>query len=451
MAAVVDVREVRIPRAMKHQEPLLKADARFKIACNGRRWGKTVVGLKSVLEGHGPRNRKGVPRYKGALHGGNIWWVAPTYKIAQPIWRALKAATRDAWVEKSEVDRRIVLPGGGSVTVRSADDPDSLRGAGLDGMVVDEAAMLKADAWGQALRPALADRQGWAILISTPKGMNWFAREFDRAAERADYKRWQRPSWDNPLMTPDEIDALRRVMGPLEFAQEVEAQFVVAGRGMFKPEWRRYWHTSGAYLPNLGLDGLDSVTLLPGLETPNETPRSLPVAGLRRFATVDLATSTKTSADYTVISAWGASSDADLIALEVIRERMEGPDIIPTLEEVVRRWRLSFVGIEAAGMQLALVQQAVRAGLPAKELRAGSDKVTRAMTATARCQAGKVFLPEAADDLHDLESEMLSFPEGEHDDFVDTLAYACIELTSVNMEPAIAPTGMGRESPWRIS
>ncbi len=129
---------------------------------------------------------------------------------------------------------------------------------------------------------------------------------------------------------------------------------------------------------------------------------------------------------------------------------MEGPDIVPAMAAVHARWRLQHLSIEKVGLQLAIVQEAIRAGLPARGITAPGDKVQRAISATARCQAGRVYLPADAPWLHDLETEMLSFPVGEHDDFVDTLAYAAIELSSVDMEPAIAPAGIGRESPWSI-
>ncbi len=76
--------------------------------------------------------------------------------------------------DPSESERLIVLPGGGEFQVKSADNPDSLRGAGLDGVVVDEAAYVKEEAWTEALRPALSDRRGWAMFISSPNGYNWF-------------------------------------------------------------------------------------------------------------------------------------------------------------------------------------------------------------------------------------------------------------------------------------
>ena len=161
----------------------------------------------------------------GAIDGANIWWVGPTFTITSIIWRQLKRATQKAWTDKSETERRIELPGGGSVTVRSADNPDSLRGDGLDGLVIDEASFVDRRAWVEALRPALADKRGWCMKITTPNGYNWIKEEFDAAEDREGWERWQRPSADNPLMTQEELHEALLDMGPRAFAQEHGAQF----------------------------------------------------------------------------------------------------------------------------------------------------------------------------------------------------------------------------------
>lgn len=442
---------ILLPRALEHQEKILRNKSKSKVVVIGRRGGKTVMGLIACILGHGPKNRAGVPKYPGAIHGAAIWWVAPTYKIGKIIWRSLKHSLRGAWVSKNEVDWRIDLPGGGSVTVRSADDPDALRGAGINGVVVDEAALLSEEAWGEALQPTLLDNDGWAILISTPKGINWFKRMFDAVPSKPDWARWQMPTWVNPRISKSRLEEARRDMGPLEFAQEIEALFVTAGAGMFKPEWRRYWRPVGSlYQPELGLDGLETLALQDVEDTPR-SPRTVSVRALRRFATVDLAASKKTTADFTVIATWGVWPDRhDLILLDVVRERLGGDEFPDELWRAYQLWKPSFIGMESSGMQLAIVQQATAKGLPTKELRPMADKIARATTAQARMSQGRIWFPADAEWLHEIETEVLAFPEGEHDDFVDTMAYAAIELTSHDLEPAIAPLGSTRESPWRI-
>jgi predicted phage terminase large subunit-like protein len=212
----------------------------------------------ATVKGHGTyRGQR-----RGAVDGGNIWWVAPSYKVASKIWRDLKRATKDAWISKNEVERRIEFPNGGAITVWSADDPESLVGDGLDGVVVDEAGKVPKEAWGESLRPALADKQGWALFIGTPKGKNWFSDTFDFADGQPNEKwqRWQLPTWDNPTVTADEIEDMRADMTGAKFAQEIEAKFsewlgdtfprdkaiVVTEypRGISKPV--RYWDKAGS-------------------------------------------------------------------------------------------------------------------------------------------------------------------------------------------------------------
>ncbi len=184
------------------------------------------MGLIQTISGHGP-NRE----FIGAAQGGRIWWVAPSYPIANEIiWPDLKRACSGAWIEKSEAEHSIRLPGDGVISVKSADNPDSLRGAGLDGLVMDEAAFTKKNVWQEVLRPALSDREGWATFISTPNGMNWFYDLFQLADGAATYERWQQPTADNPCIAASELLAAKKQIGSRAFAQEYEAKFAsVAG------------------------------------------------------------------------------------------------------------------------------------------------------------------------------------------------------------------------------
>lgn len=217
---------IRIPRALEHQKKILYDVNRYKVAACGRRWGKTAMGLISVLAGHGSLEQ---PRI-GAAAGGHIWWTAPTYGVAAKIWRDLKKAAKEAWKHKYEAERTIVFKSGGIITVKSADRPDMLRGEGLDGVVLDEAAFCRETLWHDVLRPSLTDRGGWAILISTPNGRNWFYRLWRDANETLGWHRWQLPTAENPMLPPEEIEQARLDIGARSFSQEYCAQFLdVAG------------------------------------------------------------------------------------------------------------------------------------------------------------------------------------------------------------------------------
>ncbi len=174
---------------------------------------------------------------KTALEGaGRVWWVAPSYPQSSAAWRELKALAHQIPGKVIREDaRRIVLPGDGEISVRSADAPDSLRGEGLDLVVIDEAAFCPADVWTDALRPALSDRQGGALLISTPAGYSWFYEAWQRGQEgRDDWHSWQYPTSDNPLIPADEIDAARESLPDRTFRQEYLAEFIPDGAGVFR-------------------------------------------------------------------------------------------------------------------------------------------------------------------------------------------------------------------------
>ena len=146
-------------------------EARWKILCAGRRFGKSRLGVQMCME--------------VALRGGRAWWVAPTFAISRVGWRDIQAAAsfpKEMGVNIKVGDMQVDFNNGGFIGVRSADNPQRLRGEGLDFLVMDEAAFVKEETWTEVLRPTLTERKGSALFISTPKGMdNWFYRLFERA------------------------------------------------------------------------------------------------------------------------------------------------------------------------------------------------------------------------------------------------------------------------------
>lgn len=219
---------------------MLIDDSRFKLLVCGRRWSKTSAGLQMAVRGHGSSRGK----LKGVIDGGRVFWVAPSYPQIESsqIWEQLKRCfegmIKHGAARKREVEREITLvENGGSIAVKTADSPDarSLRGAGLDGAIIDEAAFTREETWTQGIRPSLSDKKGWAALLTTPNGANWIEKLYRRVGRHSSngWRAWQRPSSDNPLMTPDEMAALREELGPRAYAQEHEAQFVETEGAIF--------------------------------------------------------------------------------------------------------------------------------------------------------------------------------------------------------------------------
>ena len=215
--------DVTLPALHTSQRKVVDSDARFRVLACGRRWGKTRLGSALCIE--------------TALMGGRAWWVAPSYPMSTVGWRLIhRLGIQIPGAEIRKVDRMIMLPGGGEVKVRSADNPDSLRGEGLDFAVLDECAFTKEPAWVEAIRPALSDRQGKAMFISTPKGRNWFWRLWQRCQDKTDdeWQGWQLPTSDNPYIPDSEIEAARASLPERIYRQEYLAEFIDDAGGVFQ-------------------------------------------------------------------------------------------------------------------------------------------------------------------------------------------------------------------------
>lgn len=200
-----------------HNDP-----ARFKTLSAGRRWGKTRLGVMECLD--------------VASRGGLAWWVAPSYKISQVGWKPLsRMARRIPTAEVRLSDLEVRLPNGGAVAVRSADSAGGLRGEGLDFVVFDECAFMREEAWTEEIRPALSDKQGRALFISTPKGRNWFWNIYQRGVNQENnWKSFTFKTTDNPYIPPSEVEDARRDIPELVFQQEYEAQFVDMEGAVFR-------------------------------------------------------------------------------------------------------------------------------------------------------------------------------------------------------------------------
>ena len=389
---------IDFPELHEAQQTVKDDPARWKILCAGRRFGKSRLGVQLCLE--------------QALDGGRVWWVAPTFAIARVGWRDVVAAAsefpKEAGVNIKIGDMEVTFPSGGSISVKSADNPQRLRGEGLNYLVMDEAAFVREETWTEVLRPTLTENKGQALFISTPIGMdNWFYHLWEKAEKAEDWARFQYPTVANPIIDPAEVESAREDLGELVFAQEYLAEFISEGAQIFRSSWFNY------YKPGVGTLWADG--------------KKYKESELQRFATVDLAVSTKESADYTVISCFGYHADDDkLFMLDMFRERVEAPDIVPQIERMVGIHNLEWVGIERAGYQLAIVQFARRQGIKIKELRADKDKRSRALPLSAKMERGLVYFPKNADWVSEVERELLTFPIGVHDDIVDTLAYATL-------------------------
>ncbi|MFQ5592174.1 MAG: terminase large subunit domain-containing protein, partial [Phycisphaerae bacterium] len=215
-------------------------DARFLVLYCGRRWGKSMF--------------EAWVAYHTAGNGGQVWWIAPTFPVGSTAWEELLRPMA-AYIPGSEVslsDRRVTFPGGGAVQVKSADNPDSLRGKGLDLAILDEAAFMRERVWMEAVRPTLTERRGKAIFGTTPNGINWMYNMYNTGQVPNDQGivSLRFPTADNPYIPLSEIEAAR---GSPAFAQEYEANPAAGNDGVIPLHWVqaacdrwREWQADGA-------------------------------------------------------------------------------------------------------------------------------------------------------------------------------------------------------------
>ena len=205
------------------QQQIADDSHRFITVVAGRRFGKTHFSIRQLCK-------------HARIPDSTVWYVAPTYRQAkQIVWRKLKNKLQDLrWSKKvNESELSIELKNGSIISLKGADNADSLRGVGLDYLVMDEFADIDPEAWYEVLRPTLADREGGALFIGTPKGLgNWAHDLYNMPTEQPEqWSSYQFTTIQGGNVKPEEIEAARRDLDERTFRQEFMATFeTYAGR-----------------------------------------------------------------------------------------------------------------------------------------------------------------------------------------------------------------------------
>jgi hypothetical protein len=178
-----------------------------------------------------------------------VAWFAPDYKALQEVWRDVCRLLRIVTVKRDAQQFRLELSTGGVIDFWSLDsDPEACRGRRYKRVVLDEAAKARhlQLAWEMAIRPTLVDFKGDAWFLSTPRGRDYYWELWWRGSEAnperdEEFASFQMPTWTNPHIPPEEVEAMRRELPKTTFSQEIEAQFLEVG-GRFFDEWDEAKH-----------------------------------------------------------------------------------------------------------------------------------------------------------------------------------------------------------------
>lgn len=201
------------------QKKLHDEKHRYIVVVAGRRFGKSVFARHQCL--------------LNALYEPGLYWIVnPTYRQGKQIhWHELKKEIPNELVSyKNEQELSIHLINGSRIEIKGADNEDALRGVGLKGVVIDEAADQKSKVWEEIIRPTLLDSQGWAVFIGTPKGFNWFYELWLKGKRTSktydsEWASFHFTSYQNPYLKEKEIEKAKRQTDEDTFSQEYLAEF----------------------------------------------------------------------------------------------------------------------------------------------------------------------------------------------------------------------------------
>lgn len=200
---------------------------RFFVAAMGRQVGKSLLAKNLAIE-HGNNRRE------------EVMWVAPSIPTARKHWNDLVAMIEKSKMPVKKINqsfKEIIFVDGGSISIRSALEPDNLRGGTLGLLILDEAAFFRNGqyVWNSVLLPQITASGGVALLLSTPNGWDYFYELFKKGQDPHNryWKSWQAPSYISPYQDKDLLDDLKTTMPEFQFREEFMAEFLADSSGVF--------------------------------------------------------------------------------------------------------------------------------------------------------------------------------------------------------------------------
>ena len=199
---------------------------RFNVLVCHRRFGKSVLSINQLI-----KTAVSKPMSRCAF-------VAPTYRQGKSIaWEYLKQYTQPLMYlggNKNETELKIELFNGSAIQIFGADHPDSLRGMGFHGVVLDEYALMAPRVWTEIIRPAISDHLGWVMFIGTPMGHNqfWEVYDFSLRGHKDWFGQLYRASETN-VIPHEELKQAQEIMTDEQYQQEFECSFTAAVSGAY--------------------------------------------------------------------------------------------------------------------------------------------------------------------------------------------------------------------------
>ncbi len=226
--------------------------AKYYVLNIGRQFGKTMLCNNQQL--YWAINDKGC----------NIGWVSPIYKQSKKVYLELKKATLSSGLFQYNDTELIVKGFGSTIQFFSAERPDGIRGNTFDYLICDEFDFMKSNTWEEVLQPTVLVKGKKVVFISTPKGKRMMYKLSLLRHDDDRYRYFQYSSYDNPMIDPREIDAIRLTVPDHIFRQEYLAEFIDGATGLFRNvrESIRQSSQAGKLYGGLDIGRADDYTVL---------------------------------------------------------------------------------------------------------------------------------------------------------------------------------------------
>jgi hypothetical protein len=220
-----EVKRIVIPYKPREAfKPFHERTHRWSCMVAHRRAGKTVACINDLIR----------RAFTDGKKDGRYAYIAPYHSQAKSIaWDYLLRYTADVRTNANATELYVELPNKARIRLFGADNPDALRGMYLDGVILDEVADMRPRVWGEIIRPLLADREGWAVFIGTPKGHNFFYDIWRTANASSSWFATSVKASTSNLLSPGELADAARGMSADQYEQEFECSFEAAILGAY--------------------------------------------------------------------------------------------------------------------------------------------------------------------------------------------------------------------------
>jgi len=344
-----------------------------------------------------------------ARRKGTVYFTGNTYDLSKKVFAPLNEWIGTYFPSSFKIIHApypiIQSPTGSILEGKSCDNIQSLLGEELDLLILDEAAVMPMSIWQQYLYPTLAMRKGRALIISTPRGQNWFYYQYLKGQKKdLLYKSFRFESRDNPYLPKSEWDEAERILPRDIFSQEWKAEFLSDATSVFR-----------------GIDRCITGEL------------ELAKKGHIYVAGVDLGK----HQDYTVIVV------CDMLTNHVVYfdrfNQVSWPLVRERIGSAAETYNSALISLDSSGLGDPVSDELTNMGFAVNDFVYGNKSKNQMIIKLSNfIEQKKVIFPQIEDLIHELKifgytrtktgRYQYSAPEGDHDDCVNALGLAVWEL-----------------------